>query len=165
MIKVSQLDNGVFIILEPDRSSDWRGNQIVIAILGSVCFAIALGFYFVLGIWMILPFAGLEVVALAAGLYYASWKLHYQQHLTIDADTLKIEKGVYRPKGVWQWQKQQVYLKIVPAKHDWSAAELSLHHHNQNHSETIEIGSFLGKDDTLELIDVLSNYLQIRREA
>lgn len=161
MIEVTgDSDDNIEIVLAPDRSSDWKTNKLIIAVLGSICLGIAAGFYLVMGIWMILPFAGLEVIALAAGLYYASWKLNYRQFIRLNSETLTLEKGVYRPKNCWQWQKQNVLLSIEPSKHDWSPARLSL----KCNEEEIEIAEFLGKTESDELASLLSGHLQVRRQ-
>lgn len=160
MIEVSEEQHGTLVALAPDRSSDWKTNKLVIATLGSICISIALGFYLIMGIWMILPFAGLEVLALAIGLYYASWKLNYRHILYFQQSELRVEKGVYRPKGVWVWPKQQTLLRVCPSKQAWSPPALTLEHNNQS----IEIGEFLGKDEANELIHLVGQHLQIHRE-
>ncbi len=149
------------IVIAPDRSSDWRTNQIIIGVLGSICLGIALAFYAVMGIWMILPFAGLEVIALAAGLYYASWKLNYRQFIRADAETLTLEKGVYRPKNRWVWPKQSVLLLVEPSKHDWSPPALTL----KCADDAVEVAESLGKTEAEELVRILSGHLQVRRES
>lgn len=159
MIEVQQNELITTVIVAPDRSSDWRGNQIILAVLGSICIGIALAFYFIMGVWIILPFAGLEVLALGAGLYYVSWKLSYQHHIIVTDETIRVEKGVYRPKGVWTSKKIDALLRINSPKHDWSPLQLSLDLNNEN----IAIGDFLGKDESIELASILSKHLQVRR--
>ena len=161
MIQVNERAEAIEIVLTPNRSSDWRTNKIIIAVLGSVCVGIALGFYAVMGIWMILPFAGLEVVALAAGLYYASWKLNYQHVVTFERNNLRIEKGVYRPRGIWNWPKQETVLHVTPSKQEWSPPKLSFRYAG----DEVEIGEFLAKSEAVELSAILSGQLQMRREA
>lgn len=157
-ISVSDLDETITrITLSPNRSLSWEGNKKVIWSLGSVCGGIAIAFTLIAGTWVMLPFAGLEILALSTGLYYVSWKLSYQHVLTLSETTLTIEKGIYRPRGRWQWQKQQSRLITSAPKHDWEAPNLTL----TNDEQSIEIGNFLNRDDANELIDYLKKEILV----
>jgi len=145
------------IILTPNRSLSWEGNKQVIWLLGTLCGGIAIGFTLIAGTWVMLPFAGLEILALSTGLYYVSWKLSYQHILTLTDTSLTIEKGVYRPRGRWQWRKQESRLITTAPKHDWEAPQLAL----TNDKETVDIGNFLNRDDAEELIDYLKNEILV----
>tara|TARA_B100000767_G_scaffold275025_1_gene310088 strand:- start:1276 stop:1773 length:498 start_codon:yes stop_codon:yes gene_type:complete len=152
MIKVSQkksLDDTITtLILSPDRSLDWDGNKRVIWSLGGICIGIAMAFTIIAGAWVMLPFAGLEVLTLSLALYYVSWKLSYRHVIIISNKQLIIEKGVYRPRGKWVWQKQATRLITTPPKHDWEAQSLQL----INDDEQVNIGNFLSQSDANELI-------------
>ena len=164
MIQVDEhgddLDQTIVVALIPDRSSDWRQNLYLIAALGFTCLAISLGFYFILGVWTILPFAGLEILALSAGLYYAQWKVNYRHVLTISADKISIAKGVYRPSKNWQLERFNTRLHIYPAKHKWEAQKLCLFDRNQQ----VTIGEFLSKDDLNSTVKLLAPLITTVRE-
>lgn len=145
------------IILAPNRSLSWEGNKRVIWSLGAVCGGIAIGFTLIAGTWVMLPFAGLEILALSTGLYYVSWKLSYQHVIILSNTTLTIEKGIYRPRGRWQWRKQHSRLITTPPKHDWEAPTLTL----SNDEQSIAIGNFLNRDDANELISCLKNEMLV----
>ena len=161
MIKVSRkTDNNdtiTTLILSPDRSLDWDGNKRVIWSLGGVCIGIAMGFTIITGAWVMLPFAGLEVLILSLALYYVSWKLSYQHVLTLCNKRLIIEKGVYRPKGKWVWEKQATRLVTTAPKHDWEAQGLTLINDNQQ----VSIGDFLSQSDSNELIAFLKGEILV----
>lgn len=137
--------------MAPDRSLDWQQNKQFIWGLGGLCAAIALGFTFILGAWVVLPFAGIEIAALTSALYYVSWKLSYRHVLTFDDECVTIEKGVYRPRGAWTWPKRETHLEVEPAQHDWEASRLSLH----RDQESLNIGDFLSREDAASVIELL----------
>ena len=161
MIKVNRKTVGedtiTTLILSPDRSLDWDGNKRVIWSLGSICIGIAMGFTIIAGAWVMLPFAGLEVLILSLALYYVSWKLSYRHILTLNNKQLIIEKGVYRPKGKWVWEKQATRLVTTTAKHDWEAHGLAL----INNNEKVNIGDFLSQSDSNELITFLKSEILV----
>ena len=161
MIKVNRKTVGedtiTTLILSPDRSLDWDGNKRVIWSLGSICIGIAMGFTIIAGAWVMLPFAGLEVLILSLALYYVSWNLSHGHILPLNNKQLIIEKGVYRPKGKWVWEKQTTRLVTTTAKHDWEAHGLTL----INNNEKVNIGDFLSQSDSNELITFMKGEILV----
>jgi uncharacterized membrane protein len=145
------------ITLSPNRSLSWEGNKRVIWSLAALIIFIAIGFSVVTGTWVIWPFAVFKILALSAGLYYVSWKLSYQHTITVSESTLSIEKGSYRPRGSWQWQKQQSRLITTESKHSWEPPSLVL----ANNEEEVVIGNFLSRDDAMAVIDCLKNEMPV----
>lgn len=150
IVASTQTEHGLRIILSPNRSMTWRGNQLVLLSLIVVSACIGTGFALI-GAWVILPFAGLEMSALAAALYYVSWKLSYQEVLTLSQDKLIIEKGVYRPRKTWTLPRNKVSLSIEPETHPWSTPGIKLQHQQQ----LIELGEFLNQADCKRLLALL----------
>lgn len=152
------------LILMPDRSLNWEQNKRFIWISGMVCGTIAVAFTLTLGAWVILPFAGLEILLLASALYYVSWKLSYRHILTIRNNNLILEKGVYRPRGRWEWPLKECFLSYQSPKHDWEAKQLYLHHESKDAMMTIKIslGEFLNPSDAETTIQVLKSRLLVR---
>lgn len=145
------------ITLSPNRSLSWEGNKRVIWSLAALIIFIAIGFSVVTKTWVIWPFAAFKILALSAGLYYVSWKLSYQHTITVSESTLSIEKGSYRPRGSWQWQKQQSRLITTESKHSWEPPSLVL----ANDEEEVVIGNFLSRDDAMAVIDCLKNEMPV----
>ena len=145
------------ITLSPNRSLSWEGNKHVIWSLAALITFIAIGFSVVTKTWVIWPFAAFKILALSAGLYYVSWKLSYQHTITVSKSTLSIEKGSYRPRGSWQWQKQQSRLIATESKHSWEAPSLAL----CNDDEEVIIGDFLNREDAMAVIDCLKNEMPV----
>ena len=56
---------------------------------------IALGFY-TIGLWMVLPFAGVELAAVYCAFYWCSYKSRYREVISIDQDNVRITTGYGR---------------------------------------------------------------------
>lgn len=144
------------IVAQPNRSSTWRANLLVLLALSVPSLGIAISFA-LLGAWPILPFAGLELLALGCALYYVNWKLQYRHVITLSSDSVCIDKGFYIPKQSWQFPRQATGLAITPEKHPWEGPELSVHDRN----ESVRLGEFLNREDCLKLIALLRQELRV----
>jgi len=155
LIIVEQPDAGdnfeLRLTLVPHRSMSWQDNKKVIALLGITCLGIAIVFTVVLDAWLILPFAGLEALAVAIGLYYASWRISYRDIITVARSTIRIDKGVYRPRKSWTFNRHTVRLEVSDSKHDWESKTVELH----SDEAQVQVGKFLSKSDIEKLITLL----------
>jgi hypothetical protein len=69
MVSITKVDSGpgYRIVLSPNCSISWR--ELVLFYLATCLIALAVGLFFTLqGLWLVLPFSGLEMLALGAGL-------------------------------------------------------------------------------------------------
>lgn len=115
-----------------------------------------------IGAWVVLPFAGLEMMALTAALYYVSWKLNYRQVIKLHQDDLTIEKGYYSPKKTWRFKRDESAMTIEPQQHPWDAPTVRLQHKQ----ESIVVGEFLSQADNKELVSALRHAgLRIRSQS
>ena len=96
-----------------------------------------------LGAWPILPFAGLELIALGAALYYVNWNLEYRQVVTVSERNVKIEKGYFIPKRSWLWEREDTAVNVINAKNQWEGPSLWLH----NRESRTSLGEFLNKEE------------------
>jgi len=122
----------------------WQTNKKILLAIFVVNMTIALA-WAMLGAWMILPFAGLEIFLVGLGMYYVSWKLNFKEIIVIEADSMTIQKGVYFPKQEWRWQKSQTSLLKQSSKYRMSAPNLYLAHLD----EQVEVASFLNRTEKL----------------
>lgn len=111
-----------------------------------------------MGAWPILPFAGAELIGLAAALYYVNWKLEYRQVVTFQAASVKIEKGYFVPKRTWLWARDETAVNVIEAKNQWEGPELWLH----NKENRTAIGEFLNKEEAEDLLKRLRAELPVR---
>jgi uncharacterized membrane protein len=144
------------IIARPNQSATWRSNLYTLLALCVPSLGVAVAFA-ALGAWPILPFAGLEMLALGSALYYVNWKLQYRHVITFSGDSVRIEKGHHYPRQSWQLQRQGVGLSITPEQHPWAPPELAVH----DRSQRIGIGEFLNRDDAKELVALLRREMRV----
>lgn len=101
------------LILRPNGSLSWGQAKVFLAAMCLVSFGIAGGFA-ALGYWMVLPFAGLEMLALAAGLYISLRTSGYREVLSFEGDRLKVEAGKRHPERSWVFPSHWVRLSLRP---------------------------------------------------
>jgi len=140
------------IVLSPNKSMSWETNKKILLVMFIVSMIIGISFA-TIGAWMVLPFAGLEIMLVGLGMYYVCWKLNFKQTIQIQAESFTLQKGVYFPKQEWQWQTSQTNLLKQPSRYRMSAPTLYLKHVNQK----VEIGEFLNLSEKKELREHLIN--------
>jgi uncharacterized membrane protein len=138
------------IVAEPNHSASWQANKLVLIAMCCLSGVIAGGFALV-GAWPILPFAGVEMLALASGLYYVCWKLRYRHVVTLEADKVRIQKGHYHPRQQWCFDRDNTTIQVISQPHPWDAPQISL----CNRGEQVSLGEFLSKEDTNTLFQLL----------
>lgn len=144
-------DTSVYrFVLRPNRSLSWRETLIFFFSLCLLSGSIATGFAW-LGLWMVFPFAGLEMLALGTGLYVVACRCHQCEVIFIAGDFIRIEKGRYYPRQRWMLARvwAQVVLERCPAA--WYPSRLSI----RSHGRVVEIGRFLTESERLRLADDL----------
>ena len=150
MIESHSSEGKKLVVLTPNRSMNWETNKKILLAMLAVNLLIGVGFAFI-GAWLILPFAGLEILLVGCGMYYVAWKLNFQETIALQAQNLRIQKGVYYPKQVWDWQASSVQLLLQPSNYRLSAPALFLQHLN----EKVEIGNFLNREEKIQLREIL----------
>ena len=156
MVTSTRKDSHLMIVARPNHSSTWRNNLLALAAISVPSLGAAIGFA-LLGAWPILPFAGLELMALGSALYYVNWKLQYRHVITLSDDSVRIDKGFYLPRQTWQFSRQATGLAVTPERHPWEGPELTLH----DKQEKVSLGEFLTRDDSLKLLDLLKREIRV----
>tara|TARA_B100000214_G_C23823230_1_gene560658 strand:- start:24 stop:485 length:462 start_codon:yes stop_codon:yes gene_type:complete len=143
MFKVETKGDTLSIDLAPNKSSSINENLVFFGFLSLICLTFGIGF-FVIGATMILPFAGLEVLALILILRINRKWLNQKQALHLDKLYVKIEKD----------DKKMIFDRFLSkflVEQNNSKKVLYL----KSNNEKIEIGSFLNEEEKEELIDLL----------
>ena len=142
------------IILSPNLSARWKTNVYFLYLVCS--FTLAIGVAFALaGLWLILPFAGLEVMALVWVVYCVAHKCHRIEVIRIDQDKLWVERGYRRPQSSWQSERFWTRMLVPRQEKPWQPLRVFLRGRN----EQIEIGAFLNDEDKRVLINELRHYV------
>lgn len=140
----------LLIIAQPNRSASWSTNCKLIALFG-IWGAMVATLFARIGAWPVLPFVGLEIAALAAGLYYVCWKLQQRHVLRMGVDGLVIEKGIYYPRQTWRFPRQGLSVSVEVQNHPWDPLRIFL----CSTGEQIRFGEFLNRDESKQLLSLL----------
>jgi uncharacterized membrane protein len=144
MVNVSKVDSAdsYKIVLSPNCSITWR--ELVLFYLFTCVIAIAVGLFFALqGMWLVLPFSGLEMLALGIGLYLTSRKVYRKEVITLGPDRTRIEKGVRRIVQSWEFKTPWVRIIDEPTDARNSSRRLAI----GMHGAKVEVGSFLANSE------------------
>jgi len=142
-------------IVRRNQSLSWRGNKLFIYFMAAISFGIA-GIFALQGLWLILPFAGVEILALTLGLYFCSLRCRDQEVVTIEDDLVIVEKGRQKPIGVWQFERAWINLELIKSPLQCHPSKLLI----RSNSKETEIGRYLTNDERKNLSDSLAKALQ-----
>ena len=143
MFKAEIKGDSLSIDLAPNKSSSISENFVFFGFLSLICLTFGIGFFFI-GATMILPFAGLEVLALILILRINRKWLNQKQVLHLDKLYVKIEKD----------DKKMIFDRFLSkflVEENNSKKVIYLKSSNKK----IEIGSFLNEEEKEELINLL----------
>ena len=132
-----------YIELRPNKSSSLRQNVLFFGMLSLICITFGVGF-FIVGAPLILPFAGLEILALITIIKLNRDWSNQLQILAIDKLHVKITNN----------KRKKIYDRFLSKFliQEKNGAKVIL---LQSHKEQIEIGRFLTADEKDELIVIL----------
>ena len=91
MVSVKHQPHYSLISLQPNRSADWVHNKWLMAGMAGVALIIATMWAF-FGIWIVFPFAGIEVGLLCYLLYRVSHNTYRTQTLSFEKDYVHIHR-------------------------------------------------------------------------
>lgn len=160
MVNSTQTAQRLTIVAQPNQSASWRSNVLVLCALAVPMLGAGVLFA-VLGAWLILPLAGLELLALAAALYRVQCKLQYRHIITVSDDTVCIDKGYFTPEQQWRFAKSSAGLTITARPHPWDGPQLCLH----DRTSSVTLGEFLNREDSLKLIALLRREIRVRAQS
>lgn len=134
------------IVVRANQSLSWRGNLTVLASLGVVMAVIATGFAFA-GLWMVLPFAGVELLALAIALYVTCRRLASNEVISLSPKSVQVETGYRYPVNRRRVQRHWARIDLHTGR---SAAERS-RLYIRSHGQAIEVGACLTDEEREKL--------------
>ena len=141
-------------IVRRNQSLSWRGNKLFIYFMAVVSFGIA-GMFALHGLWLILPFAGLEILALTLGLYMCSLRCRDQEVVSISDEFVTVEKGRAKPSKEWKFERAWVNLELVKSPHQSHPSKLLI----RSKGKETEIGKCLTNDERNSLSGSLAKAL------
>jgi uncharacterized membrane protein len=144
MVSVSKVSSGgsYRIVLKPNCSISWR--ELMFFYLLTCAVALAVGLFFTLqGLWLVLPFSGLEMLALGIGLYLTSRKVYRREIITLDQKRTRIEKGLRQIEQSWDFKTPWVRIEDEHAGGQNPRRRLTI----SMSGESVEVGSFLANSE------------------
>ena len=142
MVSIEQDDGRTMILLQPNRSASWQQTRHFLYLLGGITLLVGV-VWSLAGAWVVLPFAGLEVMVLTYVMCRVSYLTYQSQVIVIDKHQVLVEQGVDAPTQRWQFQRPDVHINVIEANNPIDCMVLSL---VQSERELI-IGGFLNQDD------------------
>jgi uncharacterized membrane protein len=136
MMLILNLDNTYSVTFKPNSSLTADGKLKVILLLSVIPCLIGIGFS-AMGVWLVMPFVGIELLALAYAFYYVNTHEGDYETITIDGDKLKIETCI---QGQVKQQDLNVYwTKLVQRELENGELHLGF----ISHGKEINVGKYL----------------------
>ena len=148
-LKVSQDQRRTFVIA-PNQSMSGRELLLVFSGIAGVTLAIG-GYFWLQGFTLVLPFSGLEVLALGAALYITAWRGGAREVITITDDSVYVETGRTRPERRHDFQRYWTKVVLRRPWAAWHPSKLLL----CSHGREIEVGRFLNEEERKGLAKIL----------
>ncbi|GGW94786.1 DUF2244 domain-containing protein [Alteromonas halophila] len=136
------------IVLHPNRSATWSQTKHLIAFMALVVGVIAAGWAFA-GVWIILPFAGLEVSLLAYLMYRVSCFTYQHQYIDVLPNEIRVVLTARAPPV--RLRRQHCHIQFDDPGNSWQLPVIKLSDDNTH----VEVGVFLNRDDKHKLKDLL----------
>lgn len=137
------------VVVRPHCALSPRAMMLVVVCIATFSLLIGIGFS-VAGAWLVLPFAGLEILAIAYAFHYIHCHSGDFESITIEGDTLSIEKHDYKHDSRFVFNRYwaQVFLRALPC----GDQSLFL----RSHGREIEFGRhFMNNNQRLQLAEQL----------
>ncbi len=141
------------IELRPNCSLSWRGNLYLVAAIALVSSIISISFALV-GAWLILPFAGLEVILLFCVIYHVSYQAQRKELIAFLAEDITVERGKYKPENHQSLLRAGAYVSVTPATRPMDLSQIEICEGTQS----IAVGEFLNEADLKILIEELKGF-------
>ncbi len=138
----SDAGEGCRYVLRPNHSLSWKAAKLWFATIAGVVLTVALAFT-LMGLWPILPFAGLELALLGYCFYRCAANGQFCEVVTVGTDTVKVEKGRGRPESHWDLPRAWAAVAIERHAVRGHPSRLFL----RSHGRRVELGKFLNEDE------------------
>lgn len=134
--------NTAGFVVRPNQAMPWRTLLLLYLLIATVTLSIALGL-FVIGYTLILPFSGLEILALGVALYVTAWRGGEQEVISINDNSIIVERGRELPEFREEFQRGWVRVVLERSWNSWYPSRLLV----RSHGKELEIGRFLNEQE------------------
>ena len=130
------------LVVQGNCSMSWHANLWLAASLGAVCMGIAVALA-TFGLWLVIPFAGLEIVLIVSCLYLTLRRLSRKEVITVSGETLRLEWGYTRPDVAVDLPRQWARLRFLDPESPFDTGDLSVAAHGRRYA----LGRCLNKEE------------------
>lgn len=139
----------------PNRALPWRDVMRFYLGMVFVSFGIAIAFA-VSGLWMVLPFAGAEMLALGVAFYVVARRGTYWQVIVISRDRVEIEDHGVNGEGTQGFQRAWAQIELERSVIKGYPSRLLI----RSHGQAVEVGGCLNELERQRLAKELRDALQ-----
>jgi len=139
---------GYKIVSKPNCSMTSQGRVKVFLLLAVIPVFVGVGFSLA-GMWLVFPFVGLELLALAYAFYYINCHASDYESITIDDDRLIVEKRNYKQTS--QFVLNTYWAQV--ALSDTPNGDLQLY--LRSHGKEVKIGNYMNNEQRAALAEQL----------
>lgn len=143
-----------FVVM-PNKAMPWQQLVWLYCVIASFTIGVALGF-FSQGLTLVLPFAGLEVVALGAALYISAWRGGVKEVISVTGDKIRIEIGHDSPEQRHELNRAWAQVVLQRPWNSWYPSHLFI----RSHGRQVEIGRFLNESERQGLAKELQKLIK-----
>ncbi|NJD05608.1 MAG: DUF2244 domain-containing protein [Methylococcaceae bacterium] len=154
VLEADRASGGHRIVLRPNGSIDDSQMRLVLAAMALLMGTIGVSFA-AMGLWLVLPFSGIEWLLLAYCFVLSLRKTQVQEVITIDRSRVRLEVGRARPESIYEFQRPWVRLKLIRSPYRGHPSRLSFWLRGRE----VEVGGFLIESERTELARELRNLL------
>ena len=129
-------------VVKPNQAMSWQSLLFVYLGITAISMTIAISFY-VIGLTLILPFSGLEVLALGAALYVCAWRGGVREVITINENIIAVESGRDAPETRHEFQRAWAKVVLERSWNSWYPSQLLI----RSHGRQVEVGRFLNEQE------------------
>jgi len=137
-------------VLSPNPAPPWPDIRLFFIVLATPSLLVASGFAW-LGFWPILPFAGLELLGLAAALYVTAKRSEQREVVRISKDKIEIERGRRHPEERVEMRSTWAKVLLKRPRTPLRESRLVI----SSHGSEVEVGPFLVEEERRHLAHAL----------
>jgi len=142
------------LVIAPNASLTVAQAQWFLIGMCTVSFGIA-GAMTMLGLWLVWPFAGLEMAALGAGLYVSVRDNGYREVVSVYDDRIEVEAGLNEAERRWEFPRLLTQVRLSPGVYRNSPSRLLV----TRHGHGCELGRCLTDEERLEVAEKLKAWV------
>ncbi len=116
-------DEDTCLVIQPNASLSGKQARFFLGFMFAVLLGSAL-IWAMLGYWMVLPFSGLEFVALWFGLAWSMRAGQYREVISFEGDDLSIEKGRHAPDRRYVFKRGWARVRLEKGRYLTSPTRL-----------------------------------------